>query len=113
MRSKLLLKFLLINIGLLFAIHLHAQKLSVEVKTIHVSENSAGNGQIEVIINNGSPNYSFYLFNSATGIEGKPIASEKGTISNSYTFLNIKKGEYLIIVNDNRDIPKAVKATVE
>lgn len=113
MRVQLLLKILLLNIGLLCTIHLHAQELIVEVNTINVSENTAGDGQIEVIIQNGSPNYSFYLFNSATGIEGKPIASEEGTVMNSYTFTNIKKGEYLIIVNDSRDIPKAVKAIVE
>lgn len=84
----------------------------IKVETIPVSKRSAQDGNITIkVICNNSP-YTFSLFNKEPWNGGKEILSSSNIYENTYTFLNISRGNYFVCVIDSEDNTRCQKVTV-
>ncbi len=85
----------------LLCINIYAQDLAISVTSGDVSSVAAADGQVEVIVDSGEPDYVFFLYDNEPWQDANQIGKSAPTSDNRYVFENLPAGTYFAGVIDN------------
>jgi hypothetical protein len=85
----------------ILGINIYAQDLSVSVTSGDASSVAAADGQVEVIVDSGEPDYVFFLYDNEPWQDANLIGKSAPTYDNRYVFENLPPGRYFAGVIDN------------
>lgn len=91
---------------------LKAQETKVSINIVNVTGTGNADGKIEVIINEGIPSFTVYLFDKAPWKGGTELKRQENVIERQVSFDKLLPGNYYIIVEDSQKNPYAVTAAV-
>jgi hypothetical protein len=81
-----------------------AQKLDLSYSVDSVKKNSTFLYSLKIEIKNGSAPFNLYIYNKEPWDGGKPIKVEENYTLYYYSFTNLEKGQYIIIVKSKDEI---------
>jgi hypothetical protein len=78
-----------------------AQDLNIQVNSEPVSTEAGSDGKIEVIVDTGEPEYTYFLYDNEPWQNANQIEKSAPTFNNRYIFEGLPAGRYFAGVIDN------------
>ena len=79
----------------------YGQDLIIQVNSEPASTEAGSDGKIEVIVNTGEPDYTYFLYDNEPWQNANQIEKSAPTFSTSYIFEGLPAGRYFAGVIDN------------
>ena len=99
MKKTILITCILIFISM--NVKIFGQDLIIQVDSEPVSTEAGTDGKIEVIVNAGEPEYTYFLYDNEPWQNANLIEKSGPAFRNSYVFENLPAGRYFAGVIDN------------